>query len=94
MALTNQQRLDVMRRVCRAMFDEARAVANLDTIEVKAAIDALDSIFDAQASTLTQNQTVQANFVNALPEPFKSNTTAAQKTLVFTYVAMKRGGLL
>jgi len=94
MPLSENERSAVVRKACQAMFDELRTVANLDTSHIRAAVDALDSMFDATASTLTQNQTVQANFVNALPEPFKSSTNAAQKTLVFTYVAMKRGGVL
>ena len=35
----------------------------------------------------------QAAFNAALPEPFKSNATLEQKTLLFCHVAMKRAGI-
>ena len=36
----------------------------------------------------------QASFVASLPQPFRGNTNAAEKTLLFVYVAMKRAALI
>jgi len=36
----------------------------------------------------------QASFVSALPEPFKSNSTAQHKALLLALVVARRGGLL
>lgn len=57
---------------------------NITKPDVKAAVDALDDLMDSQASTLNQ----------ALPEPFKSDATLAQKAAALAYVVMRRGGLL
>ena len=39
-------------------------------------------------------ETNQADYVSGLPQPFKANTDANAKILLFIYTAMKRGGLL
>ncbi len=39
-------------------------------------------------------ETNQASYVAGLPQPFKANTDADAKILLFIYTAMKRGGLL
>ena len=36
----------------------------------------------------------QGSFNTALPNPFKTSASQAQKTLMFCYVAMRRAGLL
>jgi hypothetical protein len=36
----------------------------------------------------------QADYISVLSEPYKANTSAAAKILLFAYVALKRGGLL
>lgn len=52
--------------------------------DLRAALDATD--------TWIENN--QGAFNAALPEPYKTAATAAQKTLLFCYVAMRRAGLL
>ena len=39
-------------------------------------------------------QSNQASYVSGLPQPFKANTNASAKILLFIYTSMKRGGLL
>ena len=39
-------------------------------------------------------QAAKPNYVAGLPEPFKSNTTAEEKKLLFAYTVMKDAGLL
>jgi hypothetical protein len=36
----------------------------------------------------------EASYVAALSEPYKANTNASAKILLFAYTALKRGGLL
>lgn len=50
--------------------------------DLRAALDACDDWIDAN----------QASFNSALPQPFRSQATATQKTLLFCYVAMRRRG--
>lgn len=52
--------------------------------ELRAAIDATDQWIDDK----------QVEFNAALPQPFRSNATLAQKTFLFCYVAMRRASLL
>lgn len=57
-------------------------VAGLDKVALRAAVAALD--------TWLANNQVSANA--ALPEPFKSGATNAQKFLLLALVAMRRAG--
>jgi hypothetical protein len=52
--------------------------------DLRAAIDACDTWIEAN----------QAAFNTALPQPFRGQATAAQKTLMFCFVAERRAGLL
>jgi hypothetical protein len=37
--------------------------------------------------------TNQASYIAALPEPFKTNSTNAEKSQLLAYICMKRGGV-
>lgn len=52
--------------------------------QLRAALDATDDWIDAN----------QTSFNNALPQPFRTQASLAQKTFLFCYVAMRRAGLL
>lgn len=52
--------------------------------DLAAAVAATDSWIDSNA----------ASFNTALPQPARNQLTAAQKTYLFCYVAMRRAGLL
>jgi hypothetical protein len=52
--------------------------------DLRAAVDATDDWIDANATS----------FNSALPAEFRTTATATQKTLLFCYIAMRRGGLL
>jgi hypothetical protein len=56
----------------------------LSKASIRAALDATDDWIQAN----------DASFNAALPQPFRGAATAAQKTLLFCYVAMRRQGLL
>lgn len=94
MALTEPQRTDAMRQLVKKMFVDLGDTATLNTDEVKAAIDSIDDFFAALGSTLTGGITVEQNLLNALPEPFVSVATNAQKSLALAYWAMKRGSVI
>lgn len=81
MALTAQETRDVW----RALLQRDGALAStLAKPDLQAAVTAVDA-------WCTTNQ---ASFVAAIPEPFKSASNAAQKALLLSYVAMKRGGVI
>lgn len=52
--------------------------------DLRAAVDATDTWIDNNASS----------FNTALPQPFRSSASLAQKTILFCYVAMRRAGIL
>lgn len=52
--------------------------------DLRAAINACDTWIDANA----------ASFNTSLPQPFRGQATAAQKTLLLCWVAMRRAGIL
>jgi hypothetical protein len=52
--------------------------------DLKAAVDATDDWIEAN----------QTSFNNALPTAAKNNLSLTQKTLIFSYVALKRAGIL
>ena len=52
--------------------------------QLRDAVNATDDWIDAN----------QTSFNNALPVPFRTSASLAQKTFLFCYVAMRRAGLL
>ncbi len=94
MPMSETDKIDVLRQFARRVYGELGATADLNTANLKAAIDSIDDTFNSLASTLTQGQTVEINFNANFPEPFKSTATVPQKALALAYWAMKRGGLI
>ncbi len=82
--LTRQERKNIGSPWIRKVYQEAAKAADLSFTEIEAAIQDTEDWIDAN----------QASFVAALPEPFKSKTNGAEKTLLFVYVTMKRAGLI
>lgn len=56
---------------------------NFSRADMAAAIAAVDAWATANASA----------YNTALPDPFKSNATAAQKSILLAYVCLRRAGL-
>ena len=69
-----------------------RETAGVDTIEILAAIDALDDWFDA--APLATESTNQAQMLLALPAAFKNGTNGAVKAMLLTAVVMGRTGMI
>lgn len=81
MALTAPQ----IRQAWRAMLDSDATLGNAFTkVDLAAAVSAADTWADANA----------ASYNTALPVPFRTNASAAQKALLLAYVCMKRTGVL
>ncbi len=81
--------LDEMNRYrtwAQAMRDWPATIAMppVTKLELRAAIDATDSWIEANQGSLNA----------ALPQPFRSAASTAQKTFLFCYVAMRRAGRL
>ena len=82
-ALSDADRAIAARNWIQKAFVEANATATFTFADIKAAIDATDTWIDSN----------QGSYNAALPAPF-STGTVAQKTLLFTYVSLRRAGLL
>ena len=82
--LSDSDRQTAAREWIRKMFEELGATANLDTVQIKAALDAADDWLE----------TVLAAYNLALPVPFRANATVPQKAALLAMVTLKRGGLL
>jgi hypothetical protein len=84
MALTSEQRAENAREFVRKAFVESGATATVDHTEVVAAVAAMDDWIEANGAAINA----------ALPLPFRTTATAAQKTLLFCFVALKRAGMI
>ncbi len=82
--LTRQEKKDIASPWVGDAFREAKKAADLSLTDLEPAIQDTEDWIAAN----------QASFVAALPEPFKASTNAAEKTLLFVYVAMKKAGLI
>lgn len=80
MALTGQQARETAVQMVREDPGQTLGRTALTKADLVAALNAVDS-------WCTTNQ---ASYLAALPEPFKSNSTAAQKAAALSYVALRR----
>jgi hypothetical protein len=81
-ALAAEERRRVWAHLMRSMG--SLGSIPVDKIALRAAVDATDQWIEDNASS----------FNTALPQPFRGSANLAQKTLLFCYVAMRRGGVL
>ncbi len=79
-ALPDQDRERTWRWFMRRNTDPC----NFTKADLRAALDACDTWVDSNA----------ASFNTALPQPFRGQATAQQKTLLLCFVAMRRPGIL
>jgi hypothetical protein len=84
MALDSTQRADTMRQMVQKLFVESHATADLDTLEVRVLVDAMDDYLEANQSAINQ----------AIPLAVRQKASLTQKALAMAYVAMKRGGVI
>lgn len=94
MSLTQQQRTEAARELAKKLFQEVSKTANLNLDDLAAAVGSIDDTMDALPAALTAGQTIKTNFVQRLPEPFKSNSTANEKAIALMIWAMKEVGII
>lgn len=83
MAMSEADRITAMRLIVLEMFVKAKATAVFDTVELKAVVDALDDALDSLISTHLGTDTITVAINKTLPEPFKTDSTTAQKSIAF-----------
>lgn len=71
-------------RIIRYFMRQQLGACSFTKAELQAAVNAIDSFLDDNASTLNQ----------ALPAAFRGSASSAQKAAVYGFVAMRRAGLL
>lgn len=82
--LTNEEKNTIARKFIRRAYEELQDIATVDVIDLMTAAQETEDWISSN----------QASFVASLSEPFKSNSTAVQKTLLFTAVLLKTSGRL
>lgn len=80
MALTAAQ----IRSAWRGMLEHNGGLGQFSKPDLASAAQAADAWADANATS----------YNSALPQPFRSQATTAQKAVLLAYVAMKRTGVL
>lgn len=82
-ALPDADRVEVWAKLQR-LVQWLAIPCNITKAELRAAVDATDDWIEAN----------QASFNTALPTAARNNLNLVQKTLLFSYVALKRAGIL
>lgn len=94
MAQTATERHEAARDLARRMFQVVGKTADLNLDDLTAAVGSIDDLMDALPGTLNGAQSVKVNFVQNLPEPFKTNSTASEKAIVLMVWSMKEVGII
>ena len=81
--LSDSERAIAARTWVEKVFVELGVTASLDHAQIRAAVDAADDWADLNA----------AAYNLALPLAFRNGATIAQKTLLLTYVILRRAGI-
>ena len=69
-------------------------MAGLNWDDLTAAIGAIDDTMDALPGALNGAQSIKTNFIQRLPEPFKSASNVQQKAYALHCWAMKEAGII
>lgn len=93
MTQTTAQRREAAIELAKRMFSPS-ILATLNWNDLSAAIGAIDDTMDKLPALLNSTLTVKQNLVAALPEPFKSTSTATQKAIALMVWAMKETGII
>jgi len=96
MSLTSAQKTEAARRLALQIFPhDVTATVNLN--DLIAAIGSIDSAMDTVLGSVPAPwllKTVKQALIDNLPEPFKSNSTAAQKAAALSLWSMKEAGIV
>lgn len=97
MALTPTQIRQALRQWVKTSYSDRTKVANLNTDDIRAAIESIDSGMDTIISTIPgawETKSIKQALIDNLPEPFRSKATAEEKALVFSAWAMSEAGVI
>ncbi len=97
MAFTSQQIKDAAKEWVKIFHADRTITANLNTDDIEAAIQSIDSAMDTVINSLPGawgTKTIKQVLIDSLPEPFQSTSGAAQKALVLSVWAMKEAGVI
>ena len=94
MSQTDGDRLIAARLLAEELFRKVGGTATMSLNDLKAAVGSIDDTMDALPAALTAGQTIKTNFIQRLPEPFKSASNAQQKAVALMAWAMKETGLI
>ncbi len=94
MTQTKDQRREAGRELARGIFHKTNKSADQNLDDLLEAIGAIDDMMDALPATLNQTKTVRQNFFEVLPQPFKGNTNAKEKTMAIGAWAQRETGLV
>lgn len=78
-AITTAQKSEGAKLLSRLLFGTQGQVANLTKTDLEGALQAVDDVMEGLASALTGADTVQKNFLDALPQTYRDNTNATEK---------------
>ena len=92
MPIPNEKRRLAVRRFSNQFYRNETAELNLD--DILAALDTVYDFFDLDADELSIGQTVQANILARLPQPFKEIASAEMKGYLAAEVMLIRGGFV
>ena len=89
MPMSEADRVEATRRLAKEIFPPGET-ATLDTDELKAAIDAIDDTLETVMSALNIALTIEGALNAALPEPFRTTSTTAQKAATLATTVNKK----
>lgn len=93
MALTDAQRIQVARQAAEELFVRPNATATLDTGDLLAAVEAVDSTFDMLVAELpAPTDRVGPNFHARMPQRVRDRLTDRQREVVIALVQNARAG--
>ncbi len=97
MTLTAAERKEAARELAVKLYVAVQktAVTNIDDLiaAVGSIDDAMDTTFD-NLPAAWGTKTVKQGLIDNLPDPFKSNSSAADKAIAMSIWAMKEAGLI
>lgn len=94
MALTPDQIGEVAVYFIEQVFVAKNVTANLGTVDIKNAVQALDNAFDTTLATAAAAVGGGTTIINGLASVLPAALNGQQKTFVAVYVLMKRANLL
>jgi hypothetical protein len=96
MALTSDERAEVVQAFVEQAFSRPNRTAHSATDAIRAAVDTMDAALDANVNTLglAGGSPLITQLALLFPNPFRSASTNGQKAFLFSLILLKRTGIL